>query len=216
MRIGFLTYYDIEKPYPQMAKELQETVNKHHPVCNFSKILIPPPGNGGDFFAEAMADLYHVFSRYLSEGPVILLDADCCFQNSIKPFLMSVQNEWDVAAVYRGRVSNSYGDHSFLSSVVIFNNVRPNVCRKFWLDWTALIYDFSLNPRPTPTRAISGRNEKFERLGWAQTWYADQAALNTLLSKHERVLRLSSDVFSSKTIKENTIISHQKGRAKLK
>ena len=228
MKLGFLTYSSNDEPYLSMAVKLLESAATHHPGCNLNHVIMAEPGKGRDFFVEAMGCLYPAFSQYLSEGPVALIDADCYFQASIEPFLAK-QKDWDIAAVYRSRhMVNSYGPQSFLSTIVIFNNERPNVCRKFWLEWAAGIYDFAINPRPEPEIGVGPHNEMFAKTGWAQTWYADQAALNLLLlekvkgealsweiGQADRTLFLDRNLFAAKPGNADALIIHEKGRGKL-
>ena len=218
MKISFLTYYTRDEPFLSMAKRLNDTAMEHHPDCNFRRISWDKPGHGREFFAESMGELYSAFSDLLVGGPVALIDADCYFQGSIIPAIESETSDadWDIAAVHRGKVGNSYGDHSFLSTIVIFNNRNPHLARMFWFSWAAAIYDFVVNPRPEPKKCARPRNEKFSKLGWSQTWFADQASLNRLLGEHSpfvglRVLKLPRELFAAKPGTKDALIIHEKG-----
>lgn len=230
MKLHFLTYYTPDEPYKSMAQRLCNTARQFHPGCITHGLPMPGSGKGRDMYAEALGGLYWVFSNWLSDGPVVLIDADCYFQASIEPFLAK-QKDWDIAAIYRGRhMVNSYGPQSFLGSIVIFNNERPNVCRKFWLEWAAGIYDFAINPRPEPEVGVGPHNDMYAERGWTRTWYSDQATLSLLLDTRlglagawekkvrqvDRTLFLDRNLFAAKPGNADAFIIHEKGGGKLR
>lgn len=217
MKPYFLTYHTPDEPYISMARRLVASIRKYYGEASWRCALMEGPGNGRDMFAEAMGELYYAFSERLDKGPVILIDADCYLVGPIILALEGTSMDWDIAAVDRGSVSNSYGSQRFLSTIVIFNNKRPNVCRKFWLEWAAEIYDFSINPRPEPKKCAKVRNEKFAETGWAQTWFADQAALNNVIERTANLhtLHLDRDVYAATLHKPGALIIHAKGVGKL-
>jgi len=220
MKLSLVTYYSEDEPYKTMAKRAVDTFVLHHRDCECLALAIDEPGFGREFFGEAMARIYPTFSRMLVDGPVVLVGADCYFQKSIEPFIREHRSGWDVVAVRRGNINNSYGNQSYIG-IMIFNDEQPNVCRKFWLDWVAEIYDFVVNPRPEPEQGVGPHNDMLAKMGWTETWFADQAALNSTLDgfKKERILPLRADVFSARLGRpgiSDAIIVHEKGSAKLK
>jgi hypothetical protein len=164
-----------------MAQDLLTSINNYHARHQFCETWMNIPGEGREFFAEVLGRSWQPFSDWLAEGPVVLLDADC---RMVSPIDLP-EKGWDVAAVHRGKCSNSYGTQDFLSTVVIFNDEFPEHSRRFYAHWMLEMLRWELLPKDKPANSVT-RNERFAEAGWQQSWYADQAALNRVLQAHKR------------------------------
>ena len=212
--ISFITYHDGTEPYVTMADRLRRSVTTLDAgICHVYEMR----PNGGDLFTELLGDGYRLFTDSIMHGPVVLLDADCILQKPIDVVFETV--DFDLAAVYRGKVSNSYGTHNFLSTVAIFNDLRPEVARYLWLDWASRIQSFSVVEMQKPKDA-KPRNERFIERGWAPTWYSDQAALNDTITEAAGLgivtMPLDRERFAAPPGTDDAYIVHAKGKGKLK
>ena len=175
-------------------------------------------GLGRDFFVEVMGKSYDFFSEHINGGPVILLDADC---ELVSRFEIP-GGDWDIAAVNRGPCSNSYGKQDYLSTIVMFNSLRPNLVRSFWLCWCTMMMKWALGPEELVQPKGAGvRNDRLEAGGWARTWFADQTSLNMTIDRFKAdcpsltFLDLSRDVHAADHVTSVAEIVHKKGGRKL-
>lgn len=225
----FITYQDGTEPYFSMAEELTESCLKHHPRSVVYDTLMLGPGEGREFFAEVLGRSWRFFSDHLTDGPVVLLDADCLLVDEI----VLPADGWDIAAVHRGHCSNSYGCQDFLSTVVAFNNERPDVSRRFWALWLYDMLSIDMSGMELP-RSVAMHNDRLKEQGWKESWFADQASLNRILRARmvrydvgrveslfdrtgtgfTRILPLDRDVYAAKHGTEGAKIVHYKGDLK--
>lgn len=167
----FLTYSTGQEPFLTLANKLGEDIKTLY-AGDFYHLIIDGPGNNVDFFVEANGLLYPYISQALrEEKSVVILDVDNGLVKSIDALF---EADFDVAAVFRYPQMQETGRQDYCSGLIALNNRRPDVVKKFWVEWTykTAFYKKGSTKLFPPTLA---------KYGWLESWFTDQGALNEIL-----------------------------------
>ena len=171
MKPLFLTYTNGKEPYLTLAHKLGEDIRTLD-AGDFYHIQIKGSGYNTDFFVEANGLLYPYINRALSEQkPIVVLDCDNGLVKSIDALF---EADFDVAAVFRYAQMQESGRQDYCSGLVALNNKRPDVIKKFWVEW---IYRTAFYKKGS----MEGFPQALKDDGWLELWFTDQGALNEIL-----------------------------------
>jgi len=210
--INFLTYHDGTEPFKTMARDLDASIVANTDSrCHVFEVQ----PNGGHYLIEFYSALYPNFSQMISDGPVVVLDADCIV---MKPIDDLFEKNFAIAAIHRGKCTNSSGRQDFLGSLIGFSPACPNLVRKLWQSWIADTWNYIEKP---PVAQAALRHESLKEKGWHSNWYGGQSAYNEMLYRAEAedpgsVLRLDREKYSARPGTEDAYIWHRKGGRKLR
>ncbi len=209
--ITFLTYHDGTEPFKTMANRLRQSIiNIRAGVVNVFKI----EPNGGSILAEGYGVMYPVFSQAITRGPVVFLDADCIVQ---KPIDHLFEDDFAIAAIHRGKCTNSQGRQDYLGCLVGFHPGNPNLVRHLWLDWMSRIYPWAAEN--LLVESAIRRHEDMEDHGWCKAWYAGQTAYNTMLGRAKdqgvSILHLDRREYAASPGAKDAYVVHFKGYGKV-
>lgn len=169
MKPLYLIHSTEDKLYHSMAQRFCKQVSRLDAGA-YHHLVLKSPGRGRNYFAEAYALLYEWISYNIDSFPIIVLDADHELRSPIEQVF---EEDFDVAAVYRGPSVTDHGRHDYCAGSVFLNNKRPNIIRRFWAEWVYKTWTEKRWSGHTPQRMIDD--------GWEDTWMEDQAALNEIL-----------------------------------
>jgi len=214
MKPLYLTYTSGAKPWYSMAENLCCQI-KELDAGDCFHLCLSEPGRGRSFFPEVYASLYPKITKAIDSRPVIVLDADHKLR---KPIIDIFSGDWDIAAVYRCLAVTNYGRHDYNAGMVLLNNRRPNIIRKFWFEWIYRIVAHNYKQK--------NPQDSLEKQGWSRTWWEDQSALNEIIAPDGtaefgkiyakdgyRILPLDWRFYARG---KNAYIKHLKGTKKLK
>ena len=209
--ITFITYHDGTEPFKEMSFDLFQSIFLgSYGRCEV--VEIKP--NGGSILAEGYCAMYPVFSQAITKGPVVFLDADCIVQ---KPIDHLFEKDFAIAAIHRGKCSNSQGQQDYLGCFVGFHPGKPNLVRALWLNWMDRIYPYMIGPL---VDSAVKRHEDMKKRGWHPAWYAGQSAYNDMLFNCEEVgipiLRLDRKEYAARPGDKDAYVIHHKGHGKVK
>jgi len=170
MKPLFMTYSNEAQPFLRMAQDLCHQVDKLD-AGDCYHLCINEPGANRNWYAECYTRFYEIFEKEIDDRPIIILDADHILCRSI---IEIFESDWDVAAVYRKRCVTEFGRQDYCAGLVMFNNKRPDVVRKFYLEWLE-----KMKARP-PVPGYCPATLK--NAGWLDTWWIDQSALNDIIA----------------------------------
>ena len=126
---------------------------------------------------------------------------------------------------YRGPRRNSNGRQDYNGGLVALNNKRPDVVRKFWIDWinTGELWERVDNKFWPDTLKADG---------WKQSWYSKQSSLNQIIIPEDsdyrvvhgqsyvshgyKIMPLKTELYGAKPGIEDAFIIHRKGGGKRK
>lgn len=218
MKPLFITYTNLREPYLGLAKNLEKTI-KRFDAGNFRLVKISLPGSNANFFTISACLLYSYIIKAINLGPLIILDCDNELRKPLPDFF---ESDWDVAVCYRGQRSNSMGRQDYNSGLVALNNKRPDVIRKFWVEW--------INRIELLEKTFWFFPETLKADGWKPSWYSDQGALNQIILPedssykviHEhpyishgyKIMPLKTELYGAKPGTEDAFIIHHKGGEK--
>jgi len=166
----FLTYSNRKEPFLTLANKLGEEIEDAN-AGDFYHIQVEDPGNNMDFFAEVNGLLYSYITKAINSRPVIVVDCDNGLKSRINHLF---ETDWDVAAVFRFAQTKEWGRQDYCSGLVALNNRRPNVVKKFWIEWTYKTAFW----KQCDTKEFP---QTLKDDGWLVSWYADQSSLNQII-----------------------------------
>lgn len=209
--ITFVSYHDGTEPFKTLSENLAGSIFKlPGPNC-FHVVTIKP--NGGSILVEGYGAMYPIFSQAIAKGPVVVLDVDCIVQ---KPIDHLFEQDFVMAAIYRGSCTIPMGRQNFLGCFMAFHPKYPNVARQLWMSWMARVFDYLDKPLE-PTADI--RHKINRERGWHECWFGGQTAYNDMLFDAEEkgipILRLDRREYAAKPDDKEACIIHFKGRGKL-
>lgn len=214
MKPLYLIHSNEDKLYHSMARRFCKQVKELDAGPVFHLVL-KDPGRGRSYFGEAYATLYPFISKAIDEQPVIVVDADHILK---KPIIGLFDDDWDIAAVYRGPSPTEHGRQDYCAGSVFLNNKRPNLIRKFWIEWTHKTWTADSIPAGFPDSLLNK--------DWRQTWMEDQAALNEMILSsvdntvkighihevnHRLILPLANHLYGKGSIGPERFMRHIKG-----
>lgn len=195
MKPLFLTVSNLREPYLTLAKKLGESIEKLD-AGDFQLIKVNFPGGNADFFTISTCLTYSYIIRAINMRPIIVLDGD----NELKKPLPNIfKTDWDVAACYRYPQSNECGRNDYNGGLVALNNKRPDVIRKFFVEW---INKAELWKKPDSMFSL----EILRIDGWRQGWFSKQCSLNQIILPECNQDMPEND--SYKIIPGQTYVSH--------
>lgn len=170
MKPLFLTISNNREPYLTLAKKLGENIERLG-AGDFQLIEVNFPGGNPDFFTVATCLTYSYIIKAINTRPIIVLDCD----NELKKPLPNIfETDWDVAACYRYSQSDECGRNDYNGGLVALNNKRPDIIRKFWVEW--------INKAELWTKPDSVFFAETLRIdGWRPSWLAKQCSLNQII-----------------------------------
>lgn len=209
--ITWITAHDNAEPFKTMATELWASIAMAGAgTCN----IVPVRPNGGHYLIEMYGAMYPIFSQAIQEGPVVILDSDCIVQ---KPIDHLFEQDFVMAAIYRGSCTIAMGRQSFLGCFMAFHPKYPMVARQLWMSWMARTFDYLDKPLEP---AADIRHKINREKGWHVNWFGGQTAYNDILFDAEEkgipILRLDRREYAAKPDNKDACIVHFKGREKLK
>lgn len=170
MKPLFLTYSTPREPYITLAKKLEADI-KSLDAGSFQLVKINPPGNNANFYTVTACLLFPHITRAINSRPLIVLDCD----NGIeKPLVDLFEKDWDIAAVFRWPQLREFGRQDYCGGLIALNNKRPDVIRKFWIEWMYKTEFWEkIDSKEFP--------KTLKDDGWKPCWYSDQGSLNEII-----------------------------------
>lgn len=170
MKSLFLTYSTLSEPYLTLAKKLGEDIRKNN-AGDFQLVKINHPGGSANFYTVVACLLYSYIIRAINLRPVIVLDCDHSLE---KPADHLFEADWDIGVVFRFPQLKECGRQDYCGGLVALNNRRPNIIRKFWIEWINKTEFWEKIDSKEFPKAL--KND-----GWKPCWYADQGSLNQII-----------------------------------
>ena len=221
MKPLFITFTNLREPYLSLAKNLGETI-KRFDAGDFRHIKVYPLGDNRDFFTTSDCLVYSYIIKEINSRPLIILDCDNGLQRALPDIF---EADWDIGACYRGPRRNHNGRQDYNGGLVALNNKRPDIIRKFWVEWinTGELW------KKSDTRFWP---ETLEADGWRQSWYNKQSSLNQIIIPEDpdyrvvpgqsyvshgyKIMPLKTELYGAKPGIEDAFIIHRKGGGKRK
>ena len=184
MKPLFLTYSTPGEPYITLAGKLEEDIRRLD-AGDFQLVKINPPGNNANFYTAVACLLYPYITGTINSQPIVVLDCDNGLEKSIDHLF---RTDWDIAAVFRWAQLREFGRQDYCGGLVALNNKRPDIIRKFWIEW---IYKTEfwekIDSKEFP--------QTLKDDGWKPCWYSDQGSLNEIILPEDNQGRPEEDSY---------------------
>lgn len=180
MKPLFLVHSNDREPYSILARKLGDSIKRFY-AGDFQLVKVRPPGEDLDFFTVSACLLYSYIIKAINLRPVIALDCD---NELVKPLSNFFESDWDIAACYRGKRKNENGRQDYNGGMVALNNKRPDVIRRFWIEWIDKSELWE-----NPDHRFWPKTLWLD--GWRPSWYNKQSALNLIMLPDDRDYKIA-------------------------